>query len=150
MGRARVLPVLAIAVFLLGSCSSAVDEVTAAITASPSPPTTTTEAVGLVPRQDPAIAIETPLDESEVASPVSVTGTADVAGREVIVRVLDRSGAELAAVDADVDCKHGCPGTFATELFFFLERPEPGWIEVSSETGRARAVSLVPVVLFPS
>ena len=147
MARPRLLPALALVACLLGGCSSAVDDVTAAITPSASP--STTVGVVLAPRQDPAIAIETPLEDGEVSSPVSVTGTADVIGGEVTVRVLDHDGAELAAIDVDVDCTHACPGTFGTELFFFVERREPGWIEVSGETDDGPAVSLVPVVLFP-
>ena len=65
---------------------------------------------------------------------MSAAGTADVEGNEVVVRVLDGAGAELAAVVVDVRCKRGCPGTFATELSFFVERREPGTIAVSGET----------------
>jgi hypothetical protein len=122
-----------------------VDDVTAAIT----PTSGTTSTAALVPRQDPAIAIETPPNDGEVSSPVSVTGTAEVAGSEVTVRVLDHDGFELAAIEADVDCERACPGTFSTELFFFVERRGPGWVEVSGEATHGVAVSLVPVVLLP-
>jgi hypothetical protein len=133
--RPRVFPALALVACLLAGCSSRVDDVTAAITPSASPATSpsTTAGVVLAPRQDPAISIETPLHDGEVSSPVSVTGTADVAGREVTVRVLDRDGSELAAIEIDVDCRHTCPG----------------WVEVSGRTDGGPAVSLVPVVLFP-
>lgn len=124
------------------------DDVTAAIT--PTAPPATTSAAALVPRQDPAIAIETPLDGGEVSNPVSVTGMAEVAGREVTVRVLDHEGFELAAIEADVECEQACPGTFSTELFFFVEHRDAGWVEVSGETDHGLAVSLVPVVLFPA
>jgi Immunoglobulin-like domain of bacterial spore germination len=144
-GHGRLLPSLVLGACLLGGCSSPVDDLTAAITPTPA----ITSAAALVPRQDPAIAIETPLDDGEVSSPVSVTGTAEVAGREVTVRVLDHDGFELAAIEADVDCEQACPGTFSTELFFFVERRGPGWVEVSGESAHGVAVSLVPVVLFP-
>ena len=146
-GRSRVA-VLAVAACLLAACTSRVDEVAAAIT--PSPGSATPTAPTLQPTQDPAIAIETPLDRGEVGSPVSVTGTADVVGDEVSVRVLDGDGSELAAADVDVDCHKACPGTFGTELFFFVEDREPGWVEVSGETDDGPATSLVPVVLFPA
>ena len=145
----RALVALVVAC-VLGGCSSAVDEVTASITPSASPQPATGVPGALVPTQDPAIAIETPPADVEVSSPVSVTGTADVAGRHVTVSVLDRGGALLAAIDVDVRCRHGCPGTYGTELFFFVERREPGWVEVSGETDDGPAVSLVPVVLFPA
>lgn len=143
----RALVALVVAC-VLGGCSSAVDEVTASITPSASPQTST--GIALVPTQDPAIAIETPPGDGEVSSPVSITGTADVVGRHVTVTVLDRGGALLAAIDVDVRCRQGCPGSFGTELFFFIERREPGWVEVSGETADGPAVSLVPVVLFPA
>jgi hypothetical protein len=143
----RALLVLVIAC-VLGGCSSALEEVTASITPSAQPATGVAGA--LVPTQDPDIAIETPPDDGEVSSPVSVTGTADVVGRQVTVRILDRHGALLAAIDVDVRCTDGCPGTYGTELFFFVERREPGWVEVSGETDDGPAVSLVPVVLFPA
>ena len=149
-GHARRLLFVPVAAVVLVACSSPVEDVTAAITSSVSPAPGTTAAVALAPRQDPAIAIETPLKDGEVSSPVSVTGRADVAGRVVRVRVLGQDGAELAAIEADVDCKHRCPGTYATELSFFVERREGGWIEVSGETDDGAAVSLVPVVLFPA
>lgn len=146
--RLRATAVLAVAACVLAACSSRVDDVAAAITPSPAPASPT--AAPLEPTQDPAIAIETPLDRGEVSSPVSVTGTADVIGDEVSVRVLDGDGSELAAADVDVDCPMACPGSFGTELFFFVESREQGWIEVSGETEEGRGVSLVPVVLFPA
>lgn len=129
---------------LSGGCSG-VEEVTEAIT--PSPPASSPTVATPVPVQDPAIAIRTPLENDEVSAPVSVTGTTDVDGG-VTVRVLGRGGAELAAID--VDCRKACPGTFGTELFFFVDRRERGWIEVSGTTADGRrAVSTVPVVLLP-
>jgi len=145
----RALLVLVLACVLVG-CSSAVDEVTSAITPSASPQPATGVAGALVPTQDPAIAIETPPDGSGVSSPVSVAGTADVVGRQVTVSLLDGGGALLAAIEVDVRCTHGCPGTYGTELFFFVERRQPGWVEVSGETNDGPAASLVPVVLFPA
>jgi Immunoglobulin-like domain of bacterial spore germination len=144
-GHARLLPSLVLGACVLGGCSSAVDDVTAAITPTPA----TTSAATLAPRQDPAIAIETPLDDGEVSTPVSVTGTAGVAGAQVTVRVLDHDGFELAAIEAEVDCEQACPGTFSTEVFFFVQRRDAGWVEVSGETDHGLAVLLVPVVLFP-
>lgn len=147
--RVRVLPALAAAACLLAACSSSsVGDVAASLTASVPAPTSV--APSLAPTQDPAIAIETPLNNGEVGSPVSVTGTADVVGDAVTVRVLDADGSELAAADVEVDCHKMCPGTFGTELFYFVDERTPGWIEVSGEAeDGGRTVSTVPVVLFP-
>jgi hypothetical protein len=148
--RVRVLPVLVTAACVLVACSSsAVGDVAASLTASASP--TKSVVASPQPMQDPAIGIETPRDGVEVGSPVSVTGTAEVLGGQVTVRVLDENGSELAAANVEVRCRKECPGTFATELFFFVQDQEPGWIEVSgdAEAGRA-AISTVSVVLFPA
>jgi immunoglobulin-like protein involved in spore germination len=145
-----VLPALGIC--LLAACTSPVDDVTAAITssASPTPAPATTVGVVLAPRRDPAIVVETPRKSGEVSSPVSVTGTADVVGEGVTVRVLDHGGNELAAIEVAVDCAQGCPATFGTELSFFVQGREDGWIEVAGATNDRPAVSIVPVVLIPA
>ena len=143
---------LALVVCLLAGCPSSVDDVTAAITSSPSsaPSTSTPAAVVLAPRRDPAIVVETPRKNVEVSSPVSVSGTADVVGGGVTVRVLDHGGDELAAIEVEVDCGQGCPATFGTELAFFVQHPEDGWVEVIGATNDRPAVTIVPVVLVPA
>jgi hypothetical protein len=133
---------------LLVGCSGA-DRVTEPLTSSPTVPTVSsgpaTTAV-----EDPAIAIETPFVDGEVGSPVSVTGTAEVVDAALTVRVLDEDGSELAAIVVRASCGDGCRGTFGTELFFFIERTQPGTIEVSGVGGDGeRALASVPVVLFP-
>jgi hypothetical protein len=150
-GTDHARPVLlALVVCLLAGCPSSVDDVTAAITssASPAPTTSTPTAVVLAPTRDPAIIVDTPRKNVEVSSPVSVTGTADGGG--VTVRVLDHGGDELAAIEVEVDCAQGCPATFGTELAFFVQHPEDGWIEVIGATNDRPAVTIVPVVLVPA
>ena len=133
---------------LLVGCSGT-DRVTEPLTSSPTVPTVSsgpaTTAV-----EDPAIAIETPFVDGEVGSPVSVTGTAEVVDAALTVRVLGEDGNELAAIVVRASCGDGCRGTFGTELFFFIERTQPGTIEVSGVGGDGeRALASVPVVLFP-
>lgn len=142
-----VLTVVALA-FLAAGCTR-VDRVTDALSPSPSPPPVASASP--TPVEDPSIAIETPFANGEVASPVSITGTAGVVDATLTVRVLDGDGDELAATVVEASCGDGCVGTFAAELFFFIERRQPGTIEVSgvSEDGDA-AVASVPVVLFPA
>jgi hypothetical protein len=133
---------------LLAGCT-AVDRVTEPLTSSPSiltpsqgPATTVVE--------DPAIAIETPLVGGEVGTPVSVTGTAEVVDAALTVRVLGEDGNELAAIVVRASCGDGCRGAFGTQLFYFIERKQPGTIQVYGigEDGE-RALASVPVVLFP-
>jgi hypothetical protein len=100
--------------------------------------------------EDPAIAIETPFVDSEVGTPVSVTGTAEVVDAALTVRVIGEDGFELAAIVVHASCGDGCRGTFGTQLFFFVERKQPGAIEVSGVGGDGDpARASVPVVLFP-
>jgi len=133
---------------LLVGCSGT-DRVTEPLTSSPPVPTMSsgpaTTAV-----EDPAIAIETPFVDGEVGSPVSVTGSADVVEAALTVRVLDGDGDELAAIVVDATCGDGCRGTFATELSYFVDRRQPGTIEVTGVgTDGDPALSSVPVVLVP-
>jgi hypothetical protein len=145
--RMRAAAAVALGCLLVG-CSGA-DRVTEPLTSSPPVPTVSsgpaTTAV-----EDPAIAIETPFVDGEIGSPVSVTGTAEVVDAALTVRVLGEDGNELAAIVVRASCGDGCRGRFGTELFFFIERTQPGTIEVSGVGGDGdRALASVPVVLFP-
>ena len=133
---------------LLAACTG-VDRVTEPLTSSPSIPTPSSGPVTTAV-DDPAIAIETPHVGGEIGTPVSVTGTAEVVDAALTVRVLGEDGNELAAIVVRASCGDGCRGTFGTELFYFIERKQPGTIEVYGigEDGE-RALASVPVVLFP-
>ncbi len=133
--------------FLLAGCTA--ERVTEPLTSSPSIPTRSSGPVRTAV-QDPSIAIETPLVGGEVGSPVSVTGTADVVDAALTVRVLGENGTELAAIVVRASCGDGCRGTFAAKLFYFIERSQPGTIQVYGIGGDGeRALASVPVVLFP-
>ena len=143
----RIAAALAI-LCLLAGCTNRADDVTEPLTSSPSVPASTGPATTAV--EDPAIAIETPFVDGEVGSQVSVTGTADVVDAALTVRVLGHDGEELAAIVVTASCGDGCRGTFATELSYFVERSQPGTIEVTGVgTDGDPALSSVPVVLFP-
>lgn len=128
-------------------CSGA-DRATEALSPSmrPSSPDTSPTLAG-----EPSIVIETPFANDEVGSPVSITGTADVLEASLTVRVLEGDGDELAATVVEASCGDGCVGTFAAELFFFVERRQSGTIEVTGVSGEGDpAVASVPVVLVPA
>ena len=132
---------------LLAGCTNRTGDVTEALTSSPVPASTGPATTAV---QDPAIAIETPFVDGDVGTPVSVTGTADVVDAALTVRVLGEEGDELAAIVVKASCGDGCRGTFATELSYFVERSQPGTIEVTGVgTDGDPALSSVPVVLFP-
>ena len=144
------IPVAAaiVAACLLAGCTNRADDVTEPLTSSPSVPASTGPVTTAV--QDPAIAIETPFVDGEVGTQVSVTGTADVVDAALTVRVLGEDGEELAAIVVTASCGDGCRGTFATELSYFVERSQPGTIEVTGVGADGDpALSSVPVVLFP-
>jgi hypothetical protein len=144
----RILAAVALAVACLAGCTNRVDDVVEPLTSSPSVPASTGPATTAV--EDPAIAIETPFVDGEVGSQVSVTGTANVIDAAITVRVLGEDGEELAVIVVTASCGDGCRGTFATELSYFVERSQPGTIEVSGVgTDGDPALSSVPVVLFP-
>ena len=143
------IPVAAaiVAACLLAGCTNRAGDVTEPLTSSPVPASTGPVTTVV---QDPAIAIETPFADGDVGTPVSVTGTADVVDAALTVRVLGEEGDELAAIVLEASCGDGCRGTFATELSYFVERSQPGTIEVTGVgTDGDPALSSVPVVLFP-
>jgi hypothetical protein len=141
--------VAVVSLALLATGCTRVDRVTEAFSPSPSAPPSVGSSPS--PAGHPSIAIETPFVNGEVASPVSITGTADVVDATLVVRVLDGDGDELAATVVQASCGDGCVGTFAAELFFFIERSQPGTIRVSGVgEGGDPAVAEVPVVLFPA
>ena len=133
---------------LLVGCGS-VDRVTEPLSSSPPTPALSSGPVTTAV-DGPAIKIKTPFLDGEVGSPVSVTGTAEVVDAALTVRVLGEDGNELAAIVVHASCGDGCRGKFGTELFFFIERRQPGTVEVYG-IGRdgERALASVPVVLFP-
>ena len=133
---------------LLAGCTNRAGDVTEPLTSSPSVPASTRPVTTAV--QNPAIAIETPFVDGEIGSPVSVTGTAEVVDAALTVRVLGEDGNELAAIVVGASCGDGCRGTFGTELHYFIERKQPGTIQVYGIGGDGeRALASVPVVLFP-
>jgi len=99
---------------------------------------------------EPAIVVEQPASGDEVASPVKISGTADVFEATVHVRVLGSGGLELAARFTTATCGSGCRGEFSTKLSFFIEKTQDGTIEVfesSAEDGSPVNLVSVPVVL---
>jgi hypothetical protein len=144
----RILAAVALAVACMAGCTNRTGDVIEPLTSSPSVPASTGPVTTAV--DDPAIAIETPFVDSEIGSPVSVTGTAEVVDATLTVRVLGEDGNELAAIVVRASCGDGCRGTFGTELSFFVERREPGTIEVTGMVADGeRALASVPVSLFP-
>ena len=66
----------------------------------------------------PAILVESPAPGARIASPVNVSGTANVFEANVTVRVLNAAGKELARTFTTATCGTGCRGDFSTTLAF--------------------------------
>jgi immunoglobulin-like protein involved in spore germination len=132
---------------LLAGCTA--ERVTEPLTASPSIPTRSS---GSAPTavEDPSIKIKTPPVGGEIGTPVSITGTAEVVHGTLTVRVLGEDHTELAAIVVRASCGDGCRGKFGTQLYYFIERKQPGTIQVyGTGPDGIRALASVPVVLFP-
>ena len=119
---------------------------------SATPPASTEATTTVTPTGKPPIVVRTPWAQDEIVSPVTVSGTADVFEATVSIRVLDEHGQELASGFATATCGSGCRGRYSTELFFFVDRRQPGTVEVfesSAEDGSQLFLVSIPVVLVP-
>jgi hypothetical protein len=99
-----------------------------------------------------AIVVKTPRPGDEITSPVTVSGTADVAGVVVSIRVLDADGQELAAMAAQASCGTGCRGRFSATLAFLTQERQAGFVEVfgaNGEGGPPASLVEIPVRLVP-
>ncbi len=95
--------------------------------------------------------MKTPRPGDEITSPVTVSGTADVAG-VVSIRVLDADGQELAAMAAQASCGTGCRGKFSATLAFLTQERQAGFVEVfgaNAEGGPPASLVEIPVRLVP-
>jgi spore germination protein GerM len=100
----------------------------------------------------PAIVVSRPLTESEVSSPVMISGTANVFEANVSIRVVTAGGDVLAKTFTTATCGTGCRGTFSKRVEVDVEEPTEATIEVyeeSAETGRPVNKIEVPVTILP-
>jgi hypothetical protein len=114
------------------------------------------EIVGSSPSSDPAlapIAVATPTRDAEVASPVTVAGTADVFEGTVQVWIVDATGNRIADTFTTATCGNGCRGDFAVDVAFSVGAAQPGTIVVFSESpedGSKMHTVRIPVTLLPT
>ena len=100
----------------------------------------------------PAIIVNRPLGESEVSSPVKVSGTANVFEANVLIRIVGSDGEALAETFTTATCGNGCRGNFSKDVEFDVEEPTEAVLQVyeeSAETGRRINMIEVPVTLVP-
>lgn len=114
------------------ACTGGIDEAAEVLSRPGSPSVSPSSASPTAAASPPAAAIvvRTPRDDDDLRSPIVVSGTAISASGEVLVRVLDAGGMELAAMRADVDCGASCRGSFRAPLAFFSPVRQEGTIQV--------------------
>ncbi len=96
--------------------------------------------------------MKTPQPEDEIASPVTVSGTADVFEGVVSIRILDAEGQELAAMATQASCGTGCRGRFSATLAFVTQERQAGLVQVfeaNAEGGPPASLVEIPVTLVP-
>jgi germination protein M len=100
----------------------------------------------------PAIIVDRPLGESESASPVTVSGTANVFEANVSIRIVASDDEVLAETFTTATCGSGCRGEFSEVVEFDIQEPTEATIQVyeeSAETGKPVNMIEVPVTLIP-
>ena len=101
----------------------------------------------------PAIVVSHPASGSRVASPVTVSGSANVFEANVTVQVLDAGGRVVGSTFTTATCGTGCRGTFSVDVRYRGDRARRGTIVVSDDdaagAGKPPHEVRVPVVLVP-
>jgi hypothetical protein len=100
----------------------------------------------------PPITVETPFTGQEIASPMVVSGTANVFEATVSMKLVDESGVVVADKFTTATCGTGCRGDYASQLRFDVEDSQSATLQVfesSAEDGRPLHMVSIPVVLVP-
>jgi germination protein M len=101
----------------------------------------------------PVIAVAAPGFDQEVASPVKVSGLANVFEANVSIEVLDRNGEVVAHDVTTASCGTGCWGSFSLALAYHVDERQPGTIVVHDDdaagSGTFPHEERIPVVLTP-
>ncbi|MEU7799231.1 Gmad2 immunoglobulin-like domain-containing protein [Micromonospora arborensis] len=98
----------------------------------------------------PPIVVTGPIPGERVATPLIVTGTADVFEATVSVRVLDAAGREVATGFGTASCGSGCRGGYRVAVGWRTAREQEGTVEVyevSAHDGTRINTMAVPVLL---
>jgi germination protein M len=101
----------------------------------------------------PAIEVSKPANNTQVTSPVTVAGTANVFEANVTVEILDAKGKVVGKTFTTATCGTGCRGTYSVPVTFRVDRKQPGTIVVHDDdaagTGKPPHSVRVPVTLAP-
>jgi hypothetical protein len=170
MHTARPMVMASFVVMLIGAACGPVDQRMTQETGSPQGDRASVEASpsedlsdehrrsgGPQPRRDeegslPPITVETPFTGQEVASPMVVSGTANVFEATVSMKLLDESGSVTVDRFTTATCGTGCRGDYTTRLRFDVDETQSATLQVfesSAEDGRPLHMVSIPVVLVP-
>ena len=101
----------------------------------------------------PVIAVITPQEHSEVSSPITVSGIADVFEANVTIEVLDATGRTVGHAVTTATCGTGCVGTFTAQVAYEVQTRQEGTVVVHDDdaagTGTYPHEVRVPVTLLP-
>ena len=119
----------------------------------PAPSATATTSPAPGPSGDGTIVVEQPRPGDTVASPFTVSGTADVFEAVVSYRLVDDAGTELASGTTMASCGTGCRGDYQASLKFVADGDQPARLELfeaSAKDGSPIHVVQVPLTLTGS
>jgi spore germination protein GerM len=101
----------------------------------------------------PPIEVAEPVEGTEVTSPVTVSGTANVFEANVSIEILDARGKVVGKTFTTASCGTGCRGTFSVPVGFKITRVQQGTVVVHDDdaagTGKPPHEVRVPVTLAP-
>jgi len=101
----------------------------------------------------PAILVTSPASGETVASPITISGSANVFEANVTVEILDAAGNVVGNGFTTATCGTGCRGTFRITLSYEVSKSQKGEIVVHDDdaagTGQPPHEVRIPVVLQP-
>lgn len=101
----------------------------------------------------PAIVVDTPAADDRIASPVTVSGTANVFEANVTVEILNANGKVVGKTFTTASCGTGCRGDYSVPVTYKVAKQQPGTVVVHDDdaagTGAPPHSVRVPVTLTP-
>lgn len=98
----------------------------------------------------PPILVQTPAIGERAASPIVISGTANVFEANVSISIVDANGDEIVRTFTTATCGTGCRGTFEAPVRYDVPTTQRGIVrvyEASAMDGRPTNVVEIPVVL---
>jgi hypothetical protein len=101
----------------------------------------------------PAIVVDTPAADDRIASPATVSGTANVFEANVTIEILNADGKVVGKTFTTASCGTGCRGDYSVPVTYKVAKQQPGTVVVHDDdaagTGAPPHSVRVPVTLTP-